>query len=161
MGSHLQVEWAETEAELKRLYQQERDHQNRTRLQALWYLRQGKTLLEAAELVGVDRTTVQRWVRWYRKGGIRDILTHRLGGPKHVNARLNSEQQEELERHASAGEFRTIWDGVIWAETQHGVTYTYWGMRGVFAKLKLRKKVPRPRNPKASSEEQEAWKKGD
>ncbi|RME09361.1 MAG: winged helix-turn-helix domain-containing protein, partial [Ardenticatenia bacterium] len=42
----------------------------------------------------------------------------------------------------------------------YGVTYTYWGMRGVFARLGLRKKVPRQRHPQASVEEQTAWKKG-
>ena len=66
----------------------------------------------------------------------------------------------ELKAAASAGEVRCIQDGVQWAQEQHGVPYTYWGMRGVFARLKLRNKVPRPRNPQASAEQQEAWKKG-
>jgi transposase len=66
----------------------------------------------------------------------------------------------ELKAAASAGQVRSIWDGVQWAQEQHDVRYTYWGMRGVFARLGLRKKVPRPRNPKASAEQQEAWKKG-
>ena len=60
---------------------------------------------------------------------------------------------------AEAGELRTIRDGVEWAKS-HGVEYTYWGMRWVFGRLGLRKKVPRPRSPKASAEKQEAWKKG-
>lgn len=38
--------------------------------------------------------------------------------------------------------------------------YTYEGMRHVFGRLGLRKRVPRPRNPKARAEEQTAWKKG-
>jgi hypothetical protein len=33
-------------------------------------------------------------------------------------------------------------------------------MRHVFARLKLKKKVPRPKSPQASDEEQTAWKKG-
>jgi hypothetical protein len=33
-------------------------------------------------------------------------------------------------------------------------------MYSLFRPEKLRKKVPRPANPKASSEEQEVWKKG-
>ena len=66
----------------------------------------------------------------------------------------------ELKAKAEAGEIRTIQDGVDWAKT-HDVAYTYWGMRGVFGRLGLKKKVPRPKSPQTSDEEQEAWKKGD
>jgi transposase len=72
---------------------------------------------------------------------------------------LSLEQMGELKAAASAGEVYSIQDGVKWAQGKHGVTYTYWGMRRVFARLELRKKVPRPRNPQASVEQQEAWKK--
>ena len=159
--SRLQVEWQEDEATLKKLYQQERDHQNRTRLQTLWYLRQGRTMGEAAELVGVHYRTVQEWVAWYRQGGVAEVLSHRHGGARPRERRLTGVQEAELKALAEAGEIRTIWDGVHWAEQEHGVPYTYWGMRGVFDRLKLRKKVPRQRSPKASAEQQEAWKKGD
>jgi hypothetical protein len=80
----------------------------------------------------------------------------RLPGPER---RLNSEQEAELKAKAERGEIRTIQDGVEWAKT-HDVAYTYWGMRWVFDRLDLKKKVPRPKSPKASAEEQEAWKKG-
>lgn len=158
--SRLQVEWQEDGATLKRLYQREKDHQNRMRLQALWYLRQGRTIGETAELVGVHYRTVQDWVGWYRQGGVEEVLSHRQGGARPVGRRLTEEQEAELKALAEAGQIRTIWDGVHWAEKEQGVAYTYWGMRWVFARLGLRKKVPRQRNPKASAEQQEAWKKG-
>lgn len=47
-----------------------------------------------------------------------------------------------------------------WAKESHQVVYTYLGMRWVFYRLGLKKKVPRPRSPKALAEEQEAWGKG-
>jgi len=158
--ARLQMEWQEDEATLKLLYQQEKDHQNRTRLQALWYLRQGRMIGEAAELVGVHYRTVQDWVAWYRQGGIDEVLSHRHGGSRSLERRLSPEQEAELKELAEAGEIRTIWDGVQWAEERE-VSYTYWGMRWVFDRLELRKKVPRPRNPKACAQQQEAWKKGD
>jgi transposase len=158
--SRLQMDWHEDESSLKRLYQQEKDHQNRTRLQALWYLRQGRTIGEVAELVGVHYRTVQDWVAWYRRGGISEVLSRRHGGARSRKRRLTGDQEAELKALAEAGEIRTIWDGVHWAEQEYGVTYTYWGMRGGFDRLELRKKVPRQRNPKASAAQQEAWKKG-
>ena len=64
-----------------------------------------------------------------------------------------------MKAQADTGVFRTQWDAITWIHEQYGVTYTYWGMRHVFARLRLKKKVPRPQNPKASEEEQAAWKK--
>lgn len=159
MARKLQIDWQETEDELFRLYKQEKDRQNRTRLQALWLLRPGRTMKEVAGLVGVHYRTVQEWVAWYRKGGVDEVLQHRHGGHGGQERRLSEEQEAELKVQAEAGEVRTIYDGVVWAKA-HGVDYTYWGMRWVFYRLRLKKKVPRQKAPQASAEEQEAWKKG-
>jgi transposase len=159
MSRHVQVEWQEDADELKELYRAEKDHQNRTRLQALWHLRQGRTLGEVADVVGKHPRTIQDWVAWYRVGGIAEVRRHRHGGHNGTKPRLTCTQQEELKELSEQGEIRTVWDGVHWAKEQ-GVTYTYWGMRHVYERLKLKKKVPRPRNPKASAKDQEAWKKG-
>lgn len=59
MRRHIKVEWQEEADELKVLYKAQRDVQNRTRLQALWYLRQGRTAGAVAELVGHHSCTIQ------------------------------------------------------------------------------------------------------
>jgi len=160
MAQRLQIEWQEDEATLKRRYLNEKEAQNRTRLQALWQLRRGRTIREVADVVGKHPRTVQDWIAWYRQGGLEEVLRHRHGGHGGKSAWLTAAQMDELKAAASAGQVRCIQDGVQWAQEQHGVNYSYWGMRGVFARLELRKKVPRPRNPKASAEQQETWKKG-
>jgi transposase len=160
MARKLQIDWHETEDELFRLYKQEKDRQNRTRLQALWLLRPGRAVKEVAGLVGVHYRTVQEWVAWYRNGGVDEVLQRRHGGHGGQERRLSEEQEAELKAQSEAGEIRTIHDGVAWAKT-HGVDYTYWGMRWVFYRLGLKKKVPRQKAPQASAAEQETWKKGD
>jgi transposase len=160
MVQRLQIEWQEDEATLKQRYLAEKDPQNRTRLQALWQLRRGRTTTEVADLVGKHPRTIQDWIAWYRQGGLEEVLGHRHGGHGGKESWLTDEQLEALEAAASAGQVHSIQDGVQWVQEQYGVTYTYWGIRGVFARLELRKKVPRPRNPKASAAQQEAWKKG-
>jgi len=160
MARQLQIDWQEEEQTLYQLYKQEKDSQNRTRLHALWLLRTGRPMKEVAAVVGVHYRTLQRWVAWYRQGGIAEVLNHRHGGHGGPQRRLNPQQEAELVAKAEAGEIRTIWDGVRWAQEAHGVEYTYWGMRWVFARLGLKKKVPRPKSPKASAAEQAAWKKG-
>ena len=159
MARPLRIDWLEDEQTLYQLYKQEQDHQNRTRLQALWLLRPGRSMKEVAGLVGVHYRTVQEWVAWYRQGGVDEVLQHRHGGHGGQERRLNEEQEAELKAKAEAGEIRTIHDGVEWAKT-HGVAHTYWGMRWVFYRLGLKKKVPRPKAPQSSAEEQEVWKKG-
>lgn len=160
MARKSQIEWQEDEQTLYKLYKGEKDHQNRIRLQILWLLRQGRTIKEVAPLMGVHYRTVQRCVSWYRQGGLAEVLSHRHGGHGGPGKRLTPEQEAELKAKAEAGEIRTIWDGVDWAEQMYQVKYTYWGMRWVFARLQLKKKMPRSRSPKASAIEQEAWKKG-
>ncbi len=160
MARPMRIDWQEDEQTLCELYKQEKDHQNRTRLQALWLLRPGRSMKEVAGLVGVHHRTIQEWVAWYRKGGVDEVLGHRHGGHGGQERWLNEEQEAELKAEAEAGEIRTIHDGVEWAKKTCGVEYSYWGMRWVFYRLDLKKKVPRPKSPQASAEQQEAWKKG-
>jgi transposase len=160
MTRRLQMEWQEDEATLKRRYLAEKDPQDRTRLQALWQLRRGLTTTAVAELVGKHPRTIQDWIAWYRQGGLEEVLRHRHGGHGGKASRLAAEQLDELKAAASAGQVRRIEDRVQWAQEQHGVSYTYWGMRSVFERLGLRKKVPRPRNPKASAEQTGGLEKG-
>lgn len=161
MARKLQIKWQEDAEELKELYQKEKDHQNRTRLHALWLIRTEQPMSKVAPIVGVHYRTVQEWIAWYRIGGVAEVLKHRRGGHGGVKSRLTEMQEEELLSKSKAGEIQSIWDGVDWAAKEHQVSYTYWGMRSVFRRLDLAKKVPRPKSPKASEEDQEAWKKGD
>jgi len=160
MARKLQIEWQENAERLGALYRGEKDAQNRRRLHALWLVRQGRTMTEVAAILGVDYRTLQEWLAWYRQGGVAAVLKHRHGGERERERRLSAAQEAELKTKADAGEMRRISDGVRWAQETHQIQYSYWGMRYVFARLRLRLKVPRPRNPKASELEQEAWKKG-
>jgi transposase len=91
---------------------------------------------------------------------VSEVLQHRHGGHGGQERRLSEEQEAEPKAKAEAGEIRTIQDGVEWAKT-HDVEYTYWSMHGLFAPLGLKKKVPRPKSPRTSDEDQQAWKEGD
>jgi len=156
----LRIEWHEDEQTLYRLYKQEKDHQRHTRLHALWLVRQGRSVTAVAALVGVHRRTLQEWLAWYRQGGVAEVLAHRHGGHGGREGRLNAEQEAALVARAAAGEIRRIQDGVDWVRKTYDIVYSYWGMRHVFERLGLRKKVPRQTAPQASAQAQDAWKKG-
>ena len=159
MGRLLVIAWRHSGKKLALLYRRERDRHYRTQLQALMLLRQGTGLSEVAAMVGVSCRTLQRWVVWYRQGGLAEVRQHWIGSHGSSPRRLSPTQEAMLKAKAAAGEIRSIWDGVQWAAAE-GVPYTYWGMRWVLARLQLKKKVPRPCNPKASRAQQRAWKKG-
>jgi molybdate transport repressor ModE-like protein len=160
MARSLDVDWQDDAGALRSCYKRQRDRQDRTRVHLLWLLRKGHSMKEAAEAVGVGYRTAGRWVEWYRSGGLEEVLSRRHGGSGGRPARLSESEQEALLEKARAGEVRTIWDGVEWAREQADAGYTYWGMRHVFERIGLSKKVPRPQSPKADPEEQSAWKKG-
>lgn len=161
MGQRIQVEWQETADELKQLYQQERHRQRRTRLQALWHLRQGDRIEEVVAKVGVAYRSVQNWLRWYRAGGVgevcRRVTGYHSGG---VEAYLNAVQQRALAAKVSLGAFRTVWDAVQWVEDRWGIRYSYHGLYALLKRHDLHLKVPRPRSEKADPQQQAAWKKG-
>ena len=159
-GRPFKVDWKEDEQTLYELYRKERDYQERRRLQALWLLRKGVGLGETAEMVGVNYRTVQKWVSWYRQGGLDEVRGRKQGGSGGVVSRLGEEEMGKLKAKMEEGTFRTIWDAKKWVWEEFEIEYSYWGMRGVFDRMGAKKKVPRPRNPKASEEKQREWKGG-
>ena len=102
-GRKLRVEWATEDdaASLRARYRVERRADVRPRLQGLWLVRTGRTTREVAEVVGVEERTVQRWLAWYRAGGLAEVAgRHAHGGG--AAPFLTAEQQADL-----AGEVET------------------------------------------------------
>jgi len=124
-------------------------------------LRRGERRVgEVAAVIGVDYRSVQRWVGWYRRGGLAAIRAHRLGGPGQP-PRLTPEQQEHLAQEVATGRFRNAIAIRAWVAETYGVTYSEGGMYSLLARLRCAPKVPRPLHENANPEEQEAWKRGD
>ena len=161
MGRPLVIAWhaEDTPAALKRQYQTARRADERTRLQALWLLREGWSVTAVTAAVGAHYRTVQRWVADYRQGGVVAVIARHKGGHGHPR-RLTADQEAALAVEASRGRFRTATEARQWLSAQYGVAYTEGGMYSVLARLRLHPKVPRPVNPKANVAVQQAWKRG-
>lgn len=157
----LQVDWQENEEELKHKYRVEKHPQRRERLFVLWHLRLGKQIREIAELIGTDERVIQRWVAWYRAGGLVEVLRRVTGhGTVGVPAYLNVIQQKALVARVKLGDFRTVWDVIDWVEARWDIVYSYEGMRSVLKRNECVLKVPRPQSEKANPHQQEDWQKG-
>lgn len=66
------MEWASGDdaASLRGKYGRERRADVRPRLHGLWLVRTGRTTREVADVLGVEERSVQRWLAWYRVGGL-------------------------------------------------------------------------------------------
>jgi len=160
MGRGLQVEWQESEEDLKQAYRREKHRQRRERLFALWHLRQGERVEEVAQMTGTAYRVIQRWVSWYRHGGLAEVMRRVSGhGTQGVKAKLSSVQQKALVARVKLGDFTTVWDVLAWVEARWGIVYSYEGMRSVLKRNQLGLKVPRPQSEKADVVAQVTWQK--
>ncbi len=159
-GRRLRIDWQEDEATLRQRYRAEPDPDLRPRWHARWLLRQGRSATEVARLVGVHRRSVQRWLSWYRHGGLAAVRQHRQGGRQGRTAYLTAAQQQQLVAETAQGTLRTAGEAVRWVAQQFGVTYTEWGMRSVLHRLRIGKQVPRPLAAKADLAAPATWKQG-
>ena len=161
MGRSLVLEWRaeDTAGALKTQYRRAPEGEVRTRLHALWLLRQGWSVQATAAAVGVHYRTVQRWLADYRTGGVAAVAGRRRGG-RGQPRRLTPEQETALVAHAATGALRTAAAVQQWIGEQFGVTYTAGGIYSLLNRLRVHPKVPRPVNPKADRAAQDAWQKG-
>ena len=103
----------------------------------------------------------KQWLRWYRQGGVNEVLRRVVGHhAKGKEAYLNRLQQRALVAKVQQGEFRTVWDVIEWVRGRWRVSYTYQGMYTLMKGRGLGLKVPRPHSEKADARQQAAWKKG-
>ena len=126
MGKGVKVDWQKSSEELKQLYQKEVHPQRRTRLQAFWQLSQGKRIQDVVDTTGASYRSMEQWLRWYRRGGLGEVLRRVVGHQaKGKKPYLNPLQQRALVAKVQLGQFRTVWDAKEWVWERWGVRYTY------------------------------------
>jgi len=160
MGRSLQINWQEEASEFKQQYREEKHIQRRDRLFVLWHLRNGQSIKNVSKLTGINYRVIQRWIAWYRQGGLSEVL-HRVTGhtSQGMPPYLTSRQQRALVARVALGDFRTVWDVMEWVKGRWGISYSYEGMRSILKPHKLGLKVPRPQSAKADVQLQETWQK--
>ena len=160
-GRRVQIAWESEDSSeaLRERYRRQEEGEVRTRLHALWLLRTGWSMEQVAGIVAVHYRTVQRWVGWYRNGGVAEVRAHHRGGHGQP-AWLTQEQEAAVADEAAKGIFTTASDVRQWVAKQFGVTYRRKGIYGLLRRVRCRPKVPRPIHTKADPQAQEAGKKG-
>jgi len=160
-GRKLTVDEKHTAEELYAYYNNTPNTQIARRFQALALLQRGRTLKETAAIVGVSIRAVQKWLTWYRTGGL-DEPTRRTRGGNRIPVRplLTPDQQAQRIQHATTQGFRTLREAVAWCREALGVELSERPMRRVFEQLGFKRKVSRPMAVRADAALQAQWKKG-
>jgi transposase len=145
-GKRVAIAWEveDTPEALRQRYRNEAEGEVRARLRALWLLRRGWNMEQVAEVIGVHYRTVQRWVGWYRQGGIAEVRVHHGGGEGQPSW-LTPEQEAAV----AEGAFTTAMEARQWVSHQFGVTYRPKGIYGLLRRIRCHPKVPRPIHGKA------------
>ena len=136
IGRPFQMDWdpEDTPEALRAAYRAQQDTMLRTRLHALWLLRSGRRMREVASVLGIHYRTLQKWVSWYRTGGVEEVLSHRMKGLGQLRF-LSEEQERELTEEVGSGRFRTGGEVREWIESEYGVSYTQGSVYSLLARL--------------------------
>jgi transposase len=159
-GRPFEVVWREedTPEALKGAYQRERNPEVRTRLHGLWLLRCGWSLGMVAEAMGTHYRSVQRWVAWYREGGLPEVMGHKMGSRGRPPL-LRPEEEIQVSNAVATRRFRSAWEIRDWIAYQYGASYTLGGVYSLLRRLKYAPKVPHPGHAKTNRQGQAAWRK--
>lgn len=149
----------ETAAALQARERQEKDARLRLRAQLLRLLktRAAATIKEACAVCGITPKHGYDLWRKYQGRGLDEYL--RLDW-KPRRAKLSDAQQARLlERAGTENGFGSQGAARRFLQDEFNVYYTQGGVSHLFQRLKIKAKVPRPKNQKTSDEEQAAYKK--
>ena len=159
-GRPLTIDWnpEDTLAALHGAYRAAEDPLVKPRLQALWLLRSGQSMVAVADAVGFAYRSVQRWVERYRVAGRARLEW--VPPPPTPPTNMTPAQWDAVRAHLRSGTTKTIAQIQQWIATQWGIPWSYEGLRQALDRERITLKVPRPRHDKTDRARQEAWKKG-
>ena len=161
MSRPFNIEIRESEAELKKQLQHEREAIAKEKLQMLWWLKSGQVTQqqEIGKRLGRDTSTITRWLQKYRRGGLKQLLqiNKAPGNERKINAEVLADLQRQLQNPEG---FRS--DGAIveWLKEKHGLTVEYGTVYATVRYLLGGKlKVPRPQSHQQNEQGVETFKK--
>jgi transposase len=136
----------ESADELKALLKQEPDRQKRQRLHALFLFAsdQPTTRQEAAQLLGVHRQTIGRWMTIYAAGGLSALLDIYVpsGKPPALPAPVLADLEHQLQRPEGFASYQAM---RVWLVETHQITVKSKTLQKfVHRRFGARPKVARP-----------------
>jgi transposase len=136
--------------ELRQRLQHEHDGHKKPRLQMLYLLASGHahSRQEVAQLLGVHRNTIGRWLAIYAAGGLQALLATYVPAGKSVSLApaILASLEEALRRPEGFASYEALRQ---WVRRTHGVEVKYKTLYAIVRKrFRAKLKVPRPSHTK-------------
>ncbi|MCC3411921.1 MULTISPECIES: IS630 family transposase [unclassified Microcoleus] len=161
MGNKFKVEIQETVEELEHRLKRAITAVSKEKLLLLYWIatKKIKTRKELATMLKRDSSTIYRWLRTYKQGGITSLLTVKKAPGK--TPHIPPEVREKLIKKLQEPEGETSYGKLqIWLEKECGLKVSYKVVHDlVHYKLKSYLKVPRPQSNKVNEVAQANFKK--
>jgi transposase len=122
----------------------------------------GRAVIALATELGVDRSAIYKWMRWYNADGAEGLRTGKAPGPP---SRLSKDQLQELAAAIeggpqAAGYLSGVWTLATvrdWIQRRLGVTYHISHVARLLHQLKFSVQRPRKRLARADAAAQDHW----
>ena len=155
MPKRVKVFGPTTPEEIAAAYHQCTSPHDYSRLVALEMAQQGQwTLLQIGKALSKDRTTIVRWLKAYRQGGLQRLLARGHGGRL---PRLKKDDIEAFKAELRGGRWKTAKEIHNWLK-ERGIRMTVWGVYYWLKKVKAKNKVPRKTHKDQNLKELEDFK---
>lgn len=139
---------------LKRAHKRTRSKTKSYRLNTLVLLGQGWTYKAVAQALLIDVSAMRDYVRTYRDGGIRALLSDDYKG---YEGKLSNEELVILEEYVEENTFRRVNEIIEYASHEFDVEFTKSGMTNLLHRLGFSYKKPRKMPGKADAKEQKKF----
>lgn len=161
MGNKFEVEVNESQEELKHRLQHAVTASSKERLQMLYWLK-SKAIASRKELsqkLARDESTIYRWLKRYRQGGLTDLLNVKT--PTGKKSKISEEEMNQLKERLSQPQgFKSYGEIQDWLNQEFGIDLAYKTVHKIVRyKLKAKLKTPRPQSQKTKPQVQNAFKK--
>jgi transposase len=161
MSGVVKIDIIESVEVLKTLLVAQKTVFGKERVQALYLLKtkQVETVQHLATILGRNRVTVQRWLRSYRSGGLRQLLSQHKsqGRPMLISSESIASLKEELKDPEGFSSYKEV---QLWLKAVLGIEANYHVVhRLVRYKLQAKLKSSRPRSSEQNLEELNNFKK--
>ena len=161
MGKRFRVEVCQSREELQHRLRHPVTAETKERLQMLYWIKTQAiaTRQDLSQRLGRDESTVYRWLKRYKQGGIEALVEVKTAPGK--QALIPTTVMSKLhQRLAQAQGFKSYSQIQEWLNQECQIVVAYKTVHKIVRyKLNAKLKVPRPRSAKAKPEVQEAFKK--
>lgn len=156
--------WRVSIKELRKEQKREKDYKAKMRLLCGIHRKEGKTIMEIAEITNLPKSTVDDYLRRFENGSLSKIYDKKNKGAK---PKLNTKQERKLVKVLSKEPAKIGLPFVFWTtklvyfyvKKEYKKEFTLHGIRKMLYRFDFTRQKPRQMHYKGNVEEQERFKK--